>query len=43
MKIDFGQTPHNIITDKKKYIIEIEKYRTDEMHLFICKPDFEKN
>lgn len=42
-KIDFEQTPHNIITDKeKKDIIEIEKDRTDEMHLFICKPDFEK-
>ena len=42
-KIDFEQTPYNIISEKeKKAITEIEKDRLEEIHLFICKTPFEK-
>ncbi|MGQ7854369.1 hypothetical protein ACUN24_08980 [Pedobacter sp. WC2501] len=42
-KIDFDQTPHQVITEKeKKDIIEIEKNRRDEIHLYICKSDYEQ-
>jgi len=42
-KIDFDQTPHNILTEKdKKVINETSKDRLNEIHLFICKTEFEK-
>ena len=42
-KIDFDQTPHNILSKKEKTkITETEKDRLNEIHLFICKTEFEK-
>jgi len=42
-KIDFNQTPHNIFTEQdKKVIKETSKHRLDEIHLFICKTEYEK-
>lgn len=42
-KIDFNQTPHNIFTEQdKKVIKETSKDRLDEIHLFICKTEYEK-
>ncbi|MCJ8155705.1 hypothetical protein MKJ01_18275 [Chryseobacterium sp. SSA4.19] len=42
-KIDFKQNSHIITTEEdKKAILEVEKNRMDEIHLFICKLDFEK-
>ncbi|SHF45698.1 hypothetical protein [Chryseobacterium vrystaatense] len=42
-KLDFTQTPHNIIDDKeKKMISEVSKNKLEEIHVFICKKEFEK-
>lgn len=40
--IDFNQA-HSILTEKdKKEIMEVDKYTKDEIHLFICRLDFEE-
>lgn len=42
-KLDFTQTPHNIIDEKeKKMIRKVSKNSLEEIHLFICKTEFEK-